>query len=436
MKLHFDANRLANRVLVSFLIALSHQALAQTSAPNSAQCKVRVTANQVIVNNRERVETGFHVLPPHVIPAPQYWPFFAWSDTSLGVVRTRDHSGYLFFGSDGGCHEHCVEKDQRWGSVTRSQGTLDHPLGEPKGDPNPPVYEFTFPDTNDIHADIDYAGGGPVYRVPDGEPGAGSLLLVYHTEQPANPFYSRTGIAKSTDDGYTWQDLGTILTVPHPFDPTGATDVGENPLVPYTDPATQKKYFYIFFPQHCWTATAQCSDFTYISVARASYDELLATAAAGQSVSTMFLKYYNGKWNQPGLGGMASETFPGVNGQTDGDFQIVWSDYRQRFIAMVDNAQTIAYGESIDGTYWPPMQVLYIESNLQATIGYANAVGLGEDPGVLGQTFYSYYTASPVPDFPWEPATVNRLTIEAPPSCDARSVGDQPRSGERMQPTP
>jgi hypothetical protein len=57
------------------------------------------------------------------------------------------------------------------------------------------------------------------------------------------------------------------------------------------------------------------------------------------------------------------------------------------------------------------MQVLYREPNLLATIGYANAVGLGEDPAVLGKTFYSYYTDSPVPYNPWQPATVNRLTI-------------------------
>jgi len=57
------------------------------------------------------------------------------------------------------------------------------------------------------------------------------------------------------------------------------------------------------------------------------------------------------------------------------------------------------------------MQVIFQEKNLQGTIGYANAVGLGDDPGILGDTFYSYYTASPVPFHPWEPATVNRLTI-------------------------
>lgn len=410
-----------HRILIPVLLVISQLTLAQTSAPSSAQCQVNVTANEIIVDNHERVETGFHVLPAGVIPQPDAWPFFAWSDTSLGVVRSRDGNGYIFFGSDGGCHVNCTGKLQRWGSVTRSEGTLDHPLGEPQGDPDLPVYEVTFPNTKDIPAGIDYAGGGPVYRVPEGEPGAGNLLLVYHTEQPANPFYSRTGIASSTDDGFTWQDLGTILTVPHPVDPTGATDVGENPLIPYTDPSTYEKYFYIFFPQHCWTATAQCSDFTFISVARASYEELLATAAMGGSVSKLFHKYYNGKWNQPGLGGLATETFPGVTGQTDGDFQIVWSEYRHRFIAMVDNAQTIAYGESVDGTYWPPMQVLFTEASPRATVAYANAVGLGNNPGVVGQTFYSYYTDFPIPDSPWEPASLRRLTIQAPATCDARN---------------
>jgi len=401
-----SATRLSDSVSKNSLSA------AGESNSDSAQCQVHVIANEVIVSDHEREEVGYHVQPPGIIPEPGQWPYFAWSDTSLGVIRARDGSGYLFFGSDGGCHENCDDQNTwRWGSVTVSHGTLDHPLGKPLGDPNPPVYEFAFPVSDNLPPDIDYAGGGPVYRVPDAEPGAGTLLLVYHIERNANPLWSWTGIAKSTDDGLTWQDLGLILSVPHAYNPTGASDVGENPLVPYTDPTTQQKYFYIFFPQHCWTATAECSDFTFISVARAPYEELLTTASMGSSVSKLFNKYYNGKWDQPGLGGRASETFPNVTGESDGDFQIVWSAYRNRFIAMVDNSQYIAYGESVDGLYWPAMQVLYKEPNLLATIGYANAVGSGEDPAVLGDTFYSYYTDSPVPYNPWQPATVNRLTI-------------------------
>lgn len=382
------------------------------SGAASTQCPVHVRANNVIVSDHDRQEVGYHVQPPGVIPQPGQWPYFAWSDTSLGVVRSSDGSGYLFFGSDGGCHENCNNQNTwRWGSITASHGSLEHPLGVPPGNPNPPVYEFTFPASANLPSDIDYAGAGPVYRVPSGEPGAGSLLVVYHIERNANPLWSWTGIAKSTDEGMTWQDLGLILSVPHPYNPMGASDVGENPLVPYTDPATGQKYFYIFFPQHCWTSTAECSDFTFISVARAPYEALLTAASTGQSVSRMFQKYYNGEWNQPGLGGLASETFPGVTGETDGDFQIVWSAYRNRFIAIVDNAQYIAYGESVDGLYWPPMQVLYREPNLLGTIGYANAVGLGEDPGVVDATFYSYYTDEPVPYNPWQPATLNRLIV-------------------------
>ena len=390
---------------------------------SSGQCSVHVIANDVIVSDHEREEVGFNVQPSGIIPDPGAWPYFAWSDTELGVVRSQDGSGYLFFGSDGGCHENCDNPNGRAGSITVSHGTLDHPLGTPLDDPNPPVYEFVFPVSDNLPMNINYAGGGPVYRVPNGEPGAGSLLIVYHIERNANPFWSWSGIAKSVDEGMTWQDLGRIISVPHAYDANGAADIGDNALVPYTDPATQQKYFYIFFPHHCWTSsTAQCSDFTAISVARAPYEELLSAAAAGSSLSKMFLKYYNGEWNQPGLLGLASETFPGVTGETDGDYQIVWSDYRDRFIAMMDNGEYIAYGESVDGTYWPPMQVLYREPNPNGTIGYANAVGLGEDPGVVGNTFYSYYTDEPVQDNPWQPATLNRLTI----TTAASTISAQP----------
>jgi hypothetical protein len=212
----------SNRDSVVMLLPLIATLLAPqfSAAQSSSQCHVRVVHYDVIVSTDEWYDVAHHVLPAGVVQNPDAWPYFAWSDTSHGVVRALDGPGYLFFGSDGGCHENCNGKKQRWGSVTVSHGTLDHPLGFPVDDPNPQPYEFTFPNTKDITPSIDYAGGGPVYRVTNAEPGAGSLLLVYHTEQPANPFYSRTRIAKSTDEGITWQDLGTILTVPHPYDPT------------------------------------------------------------------------------------------------------------------------------------------------------------------------------------------------------------------------
>ena len=109
-----------------------------------------------------------------------------------------------------------------------------------------------------------------------------------------------------------------------------------------TDPTTSQKYFYIFFPEHCWiNSTKFCSGFTYLSVARAPYEALLKAAMDGTTASELFHKYYEGQWHQPGMGGKASELFPTVTGETDGDPQVVWSAYRNRFIAIMDNSQYI-----------------------------------------------------------------------------------------------
>lgn len=387
----------------------------------AAQC-AHVVSNDVVVSDDERTDVGYHVQPPGIIPDPGVWPYFAWSDTPLGVVRVRDGAGYLFFGSDGGCHKGCDQAIQRWGSITVSTGTPDHPLGQPIGDPNPPPSEFLLPTSVNLPSTMDYVGGGPVYRVPEGEPGEGSLLIVYHAERPANPFWSWLGLAKLTDEGATWQDLGLIIGGPQPYTSQGALDIGDGTLVVTTDPRTLQKYFYIHFPLHCWINSNDfCSGFTYLSVARAPYEALLTAASMGNSVTGFFHKFYDGQWDQPGLVGLASELFPGVTGETDGDPQVVWSAYRNRFVAIMDNGQYIAYGESVDGLHWPPMQILLGANPQTPVYAYANAVGTGDDPSILGDTFYSFYTEFPI-GVSWQPATLNRLTVTYSPCTVSGSI--------------
>jgi hypothetical protein len=388
----------------SFAGPQSLKSTAEVGNTSPALCPVRVVANDVVVSDATRREVAYHVLPAGIIADPGEWPYFAWPDTPIGVARTRDGSGYLFFGSDGGCHLNCSGKDSRGGAISVSTGTLDRPLGTPLGDPNPPVSDFIIPNSSNIPDDFDYLGGGPVYRVPEGEPGAGDLLIVYHAERPANPFWSWLGLAKSSDEGQTWQDLGLIISGTHPYNANSHLDIGDGTLVVVTDPATKQKYFYIYFG----------TDTTYLSVARAPYDELLCAifmAASGKFVATgQFHKYYNGGWESNGLDGPATELFPAVTGETDGDPQVFWSDYRNRFIAIEDNGQYIAYGESVDGLNWPAMEVLLGTNPQTPVYGYATAVGMGTDPAILGSTFYSYYTDWPQ-GISWQPATLNRLTI-------------------------
>ena len=397
--------------LIAFVAVVSTQDPAHASDP--AQCPAKVIANDTVVSTTNWFDAGHEVQPAGVVENPNQWPYFAWSDTPMGVVPKRDGSGYLFFGSDGGNHPFDGSLTSRAGSITVTQGTLDNPLGVPLGNPNPPPHEFLMPTSASLPATMDYVGGGPVYRVPDGEPGAGSLLMAYHAERTANPFWSWLGLAKSTDEGYTWQDLGLILGGPQPYIAEGALDIGEGTLVPYTDPVTSQKYFYIFFPLHCWiNSTTFCNGFTYLSVARAPYEEVLTTAYVGGTATGLFYKYFQGQWNEPGLDGKASELFPAVTGETDGDPQVEWSSYRNRFVGIMDNSQYVAYGESEDGLSWPAMQVILGTNPQTPVYAYANAVGLGPDPGILGETFYSYYTEWPT-GASWSPAEIKRLTIQS-----------------------
>jgi hypothetical protein len=56
------------------------------------------------------------------------------------------------------------------------------------------------------------------------------------------------------------------------------------------------------------------------------------------------------------------------------------------------------------------MQVILGKNPETPVYAYANAVGLGADPGILGETFYSYYTEWPTGES-WNPAAIKRLTI-------------------------
>jgi hypothetical protein len=57
------------------------------------------------------------------------------------------------------------------------------------------------------------------------------------------------------------------------------------------------------------------------------------------------------------------------------------------------------------------MQKILGRSPETPVLAYANLVGLGDDPGILGQTFYVYYTEWPT-GASWDPATIKRLTVK------------------------
>jgi hypothetical protein len=345
----------------------------------------------VVVTVAQREAAARHAKPPLV-------DIFAWPDGPFGALKSGD--GYTFFATDGGRH-----RNGKAGSMTMTFGSLANPLGAGFGSDSPVDVEIQ----NDLgananHRSYSYIGGGPVYLVPSGLPGAGSLLTVYHAERTttgAGGFYSLLGLARSTDGGHSWHDLGEIVEANQPYrrDLEGY-DLGISQLV--TDPSGT--YFYVYFPDWIANGTPNPTTVTVMSVARVNIRTLLAAAfATPAGPLPSFFKLYRGTWNQPGINGLSTDLEPG---SAPGDASVTYSAYLRRYVVVSDDTQVIGYGESPDGLTWTPRTVVVAEPNKV----YARAVGMGDDPNSLGSHFYIYYTDRAN----WNTATVGRFPV----TCD------------------
>src|ERR1035438_7922594 len=137
------------------------QSIRQLGQPAVSNLKTVVTVAQ-------RKAAGQEAIPP--ITDRQFG--FAWPDSEFGVFKTS--ASYTFFASDGAHHN----GNNNYGSVTRTFGTLDNPVGTA-----PPIDVIIHPNpdaaVNPNYGAYTYLGGGRIYRVLEGKPGSGSLLDVY-----------------------------------------------------------------------------------------------------------------------------------------------------------------------------------------------------------------------------------------------------------------
>ena len=251
--------------------------------------------------------------------------------------------------SDGGNHARQFWQgrwygNNKYGSITRTLGTLDHPLGTA-----PPV-DVTIdanpdPAVNPYYRSYDYMGGGPVYKVPPGMFGAGNLLLVYHAEIPTietQSFYSVLGLAASTDDGLSWTDLGEIIRVNQAYrTDLDGSDIGDAPLALSPD----GQYFCIYFED--WLANGSThwgNTLTLASVARAPVESVLAAAFGSQPL-------------QPGIGGYSTDLNPTAG--YSGELQVAYNAALKRYQMIIGEGVVVAYAESADGITWTVPSLLY-----------------------------------------------------------------------------
>ncbi len=373
-------------------------------------CTPKIVANQVVATAAQRKAAGESALPPLTDEANG----FAWPDTELGVIKAD--GGYVFFGSDGGYHARQFWEGQyfgnnKYGSITRTIGTLDKPLGtEPPIDvtirPNPD------PSVNPSYSSYDYMGGGPVYQVPAGMKGAGNLLIVYHAEIPTittQSFYSVFALASSSDAGKSWTDLGEIVRINQGYrSDMDGYDIGDANLVVSPD----GQYFYIYFSDWLANGTTHWGTpptITVLSVARATISSVLNDAFGDHPRAAAFQKYYEGWHLDQGLGGYSQDLNP--NGGYNGNMQVAYNSYLKRYQMFINQGVLIAYAESPDGMKWSIPTVLHdFRKDPGSPSVYDVPVGMGENPSILGKDFYILYTRSPE-GLGWPAATVDRFTV-------------------------
>jgi hypothetical protein len=397
------------------LIAIPFTLSAQTKPIEPAAvtpiCNPKIVANKELVTPAQRKAAGARALPPLTDLADG----FAWPDTQLGVVKTD--SGYAFFGSDGGLHNRQQWEEQeygndKYGSITRTLGTLDNPLGtEPPIDVT--VYANRDPSVNPYYSSYDYMGGGPVYLVPAGMPGAGNLLMVYHAEIPTvstQSFDSILALASSSDGGKDWMDLGEIVRINQGYrtDMDGY-DIGDANLVLSQD----GKYFMIYFSDWLANGTTHWgSTITVVSVARATVESVLNDAFGDRPRAAAFQKFYQGWHLDQGLGGYSQDLNP--QGGYAGNQQVAYNSYLKRYQMFINQGVLIAYSESPDGMSWSIPTVLHdFRPEADKPSVYDAPVGLGNNPTILGKEFYLFYTSIPSAgaSLGWDGASVKRFTI-------------------------
>lgn len=235
--------------------------------------------------------------------------------------------------------------------------------------------------------------------------GAGNLLATYHAELPNDALYAALGLAASIDNGLTWTDLGEIIRLNQSYAVgLDGFEIGDGPLVLSPD----GKYFYLYFPDWIANGTPHATTITNVSVARALASDVLDAAfGSAPHRAVPFEKFYKGNWHlQPAMSGASSDLNP--KSAYEGYIDIHYNSAIQRYVMIISNDTTFGYAESVDGLTWTLPVSLGTFGPIAA---YPTAIGLGDDPHVLGSSFYLYFTHLPTDGSGWQGGELKRMTL-------------------------
>ncbi|HEX5552125.1 MAG TPA: hypothetical protein VFX43_02670, partial [Chitinophagaceae bacterium] len=209
-----------------------------------------------------------------------------------------------------------------------------------------------------------------------------NLLGFVHYEH-VMPDNFKIGLAVSKNNGETFKLLGFILASEQDIESTVGT--GNMFGVPYI---IKDGFFYIYYGDY---GNSEGALHVRPAVARARVSEVLEAADHGELCS--WSKYYNGRWNEPGLGGRASQLFDrrlivhGDAAYSDFADEYYLSGYGQ---GIKENG--VFLSRSKDGIIWESTW-LVDNSNADVLCPYITIVNAdGTDNAEVGNEFYVYWS--------------------------------------------
>ncbi len=414
------AKRLAAGICLAsaaiFLQACSSDGPAAPAPPATGTFTLQLQPASPVLTVAQRTSLGFKDGPP---------------DGTLGVLLSN--GTYSFYGS--------ALSGPTCAGTPGVQGTyrlggsltaITSPYGctallQPGGDPN----GYTF--------DINYAGGGPVLPVTSAAGQAG-VLHIYHGEfhggvcGTGTCTYASLGMAISKDGGSTFQKLGEIVQ-PYATRSTqinagtftqlgGGTlilaDANGNHVANITSANPNSLYLYVFYYDADPSAASPCDVGQCLAVARAPLTSVLTAAFAGNTAAfpTLFTKYYNSGWTQPGTSGdpnaaTNSGHYTPVIAATGAFPSVVYDTATQQYLIAYAAANhtsiTMQHGSSL--LSWSgPISTGVVTDGTNALL-YPTLVGEGSDPTTSsGEPWLFYLDATTWPD--WTAATIMNRRVQ------------------------
>lgn len=336
------------------------------SSDPQATYKIMAGTSPVVQSSFTSTSGKEIIVGPEEVILPNHRKPYSWPDGNMGIIKSGEL--FSFFGAADGAPK-------------RALGTLDNPQAQG-------VMDLRI---EQLKNKYDYAAGGPIYQ----EPSTGTLLMFYHAERQIVPpgyipFYSELGIARSTDGGSTWIDLGPIITIHTPFSSEYFQGSRESFDIGGGDYLVIGGYFYVYFRDLIQDGGRHT--LVNLAIARARVSDVV-DAAVKKSTVIPWTKYFNGAWTEPGMGGRSSPL------ETD-NHDLFWGDvsynsHLGKYITITPGspwpATSLYWLESEDGLHWSNYQKIVHESvhNMYVTI-----VGFGDDTRETGKQFYIYYIRS------------------------------------------